>query len=53
MLIKINPILNNGQQGKPQAKETDSIDVALKQCSHYVKGSSVFKFFVVSKLKDE
>ena len=53
MLIKITPILNNGQQGKPQAQETDSVDVALKQCAHYLKGTDVFKFFVITKVKDD
>ena len=50
MLLKITPVLPNGQKGKPQAEETESMDVALKQASHYIKGNSVFKFFVVSKI---
>lgn len=51
MLLKITPVLSNGQTGKTEAEETESMDVALKQCAHYVKGNSVFKFFVISKLE--
>ena len=50
MLLKITPVLNNGQTGQPQPVETDSMDVELKQASHYVKGTDVFKFFIISKM---
>lgn len=49
MLLKLTPCLPNGQTGKPEVEEIESMDVALKQCAHYVKGNSVFKFFVVSR----
>ena len=50
MLLKITPTLPNGQTGKPQLEEAESMDVALKQASYYIKGNSVFKFFVVTKI---
>ncbi len=50
MILKITPTLPNGQTGKPQVEETESMSVALKQASHYIKGNSVFKFFVVTKI---
>ena len=50
MLLKITPVMKNGQTGKDQPVETDSMDVELKQASHYVKGTDVFKFFVISKM---
>ena len=50
-LLKITPVLKNGQQGNPHMEATESMSVALKQASHYVKGdNSVFKFFVVSRV---
>jgi len=51
MLLKITPTLQNGQTGKTEAVETDSMDVECKQCAHYVKGTDVFKFFVITKME--
>ena len=51
MLLKITPVLKSGDIGKSQAEETSSMGVTCKQCSFYVKGTDVFKFFVISKLK--
>lgn len=51
MLLKITPVLRNGKVGKPTPVETDSMGVECKQASHYVKGSDVFKFFVISKIQ--
>ena len=48
-MIKITPVLYNGQNGKAEA-EVNDMNVACKQAAHYCKGSDVFKFFVVSQL---
>ena len=53
MLLKITPVLKTGQEGKPQLEENDSMDVALKQATHYVKGTDVFKFFVITKMEEQ
>lgn len=53
MLLKITPVIKTGQVGASQAVETESMDVELKQASHYLKGSDVFKFFVISKVKSD
>lgn len=52
MLLKITPVLKTGQIGQPTPVETDSMDVELKQASHYIKGTEVFKFFVITKIEE-
>ena len=53
MMLKSTPVLMNGQTGKPEVEETDSMNVALKQATHYVKGTNIFKFFVITKLETD
>jgi hypothetical protein len=49
-MLKITPVLYNGQQGKTDA-EVNDMNVACKQASFYCKGSDVFKFFVITRME--
>jgi hypothetical protein len=51
-MLKITPVLHNGQKGKVEA-EINDMNVACKQASFYLKGSDTFKFFVISKIGTE
>lgn len=49
-MLKITPTLKTGQTGKPEVQDT-TMDNACKQCSYYIKGTEVFKFFVITKIE--
>lgn len=51
-MIKATPVLPNGQKGKPEVQES-TMDNVCKQASYYLKGDSVFKFFVITNLDYE
>lgn len=51
-MIKATPVLYNGDTGKSEVQES-TMDNVCKQASYYIKGTDVFKFFIITNLDKE
>lgn len=49
-MIKVTPVLPNGQVGKAEVEENASLGRACKQCAYYIANGGSFKFFVITNI---